>query len=114
MKIVYGTTNKAKIDFMKRRVEPLGIKVLSFTDVDAPKLDIAKNGNSPLENAKIKALAYYDVLKKPVFSCDSGLYIDGLEDACQPGIDIRGKTTIWMMTKMSYIILLWRRSLAGA
>ena len=76
---------------MKRRVEPLGIEILSLTDVDAPNLLITENGNSPLENAKIKALAYYDVLKKPVFSCDSGLYIDGLDDARQPGINIRGQ-----------------------
>ena len=91
MKLIYGTTNKAKIDFMKRRVEPLGIEILNLTDVDAPKLDIAENGNSPLDNARIKALAYYEVLKMPVFSCDSGLYIDGLDDSRQPGINIRGK-----------------------
>ena len=91
MKLIYGTTNKAKIDFMKRRVEPLGIEVLSLTDVSAPKLDITENGNNPLENAKIKALAYYDALKMPMFSCDSGLYIDGLDDARQPGINIRGQ-----------------------
>ena len=91
MQLIYGTTNKAKIDFMKRRVEPLGIEVLSLTDVDGPKLDIAENGSSPLENAKIKALAYYATLKTPVFSCDSGLYINGLDDSRQPGINIRGQ-----------------------
>ena len=59
MKLIYGTTNKAKIDFMKRRVEPLGIEILSLTDVDAPNLLITENGNSPLENAKIKADAAF-------------------------------------------------------
>ena len=91
MKLIYGTTNKAKIDFIKRRVEPLGIEVLSLTNVDTPTLDIAENGSNPLENAKIKALAYYEALKTPVFSCDSGLYIDGLDDSRQPGINIRGQ-----------------------
>jgi len=91
MKLIYGTTNKAKIDFMKRRVEPLGIEILSLTDVDAPQLDITENGNSPLDNARIKALTYYETLKMPVFSCDSGLYIDGLDDFRQPGINIRGQ-----------------------
>jgi len=91
MKLIYGTTNIAKIDFMKRRIEPLGIEILSLTDVDAQKLDIAENGNNPLENAKIKALAYYEALKMPVFSCDSGLYIDGLDESRQPGINIRGQ-----------------------
>jgi 8-oxo-dGTP diphosphatase len=91
MKIVYGTTNKAKIDFMKRRVEHLGIEILSLNDVGAPKMHIEENGNSPLDNAKIKALAYYEVLKMPVFSCDSGLYIYGLDDERQPGINVRGQ-----------------------
>jgi 8-oxo-dGTP diphosphatase len=90
MKLIYGTTNKAKIEFMKKRVEPLGIELLSLEDVNAPKLRIDENGNSPLENAKIKALAYYEALKMPLFSCDSGLYIDGLDDARQPGINVRG------------------------
>jgi hypothetical protein len=34
LKLIYGTTNKAKIDFMKRRVESLGIEILSLNDVD--------------------------------------------------------------------------------
>ena len=53
MKLIYGTTNKAKIDFMKRRVETLAIEILSLTDVAAPKLDIVENGNSPLDNARM-------------------------------------------------------------
>ena len=89
MRLIYGTTNKAKIAFMRKHVEPLGIEMLSLGDVDAPKLDIDESGNTPLENAKIKALAYYKALRQPVFSCDSGLYIDGLDEARQPGAHIR-------------------------
>jgi len=90
MKILYGTTNESKITFMQKKVEHLGIKIQSLTDMQAPKLFITENGSSPLENARIKALAYYDMLKIPLFSCDSGLYIDGLDDEKQPGINIRG------------------------
>ena len=87
--LICGTTNKGKIDFMRRRLEPLGIEMLSLADVNAPKLDIDESGNSPLENAKIKALAYYRALKQPVFSADSGLYLDGVDDARQPGVHVR-------------------------
>jgi len=90
MILVYGTTNKGKIGFMKKRAERAGIEILSLDDVGAPKLDIVECGNSPLENARIKAKAYYDALKKPVFSCDSGLYIDELDDDRQPGLNVRG------------------------
>ena len=90
MNLIYGTTNKSKITFMQNRIKHLGIKILSLNDVNAPRLDIAENGSNPLENARIKALAYYDALKMPIFSCDSGLYIDGLAEEKQPGINIRG------------------------
>ena len=90
MKLLYGTTNKSKIEFMQKRVAHLGIELLSLADVTAPKLKIKEDGSSPLDNARIKALAYYDALKVPLFSCDSGLYIAGLDDGKQPGINIRG------------------------
>jgi len=95
LKLIYGTTNKSKIQFMRERIEPLGIEILSLADVSAPKLNIKENGNSPQENAKIKALAYYDALKMPLFSADSGLYIDGLDVQRQPGINVRGHDD-WM------------------
>ena len=90
MQLVFGTTNKSKIAFMKNRVGRLGIDIVGLGDVSAPKLYVEETGNSPLDNARIKAMAYYEALKIPLFSCDSGLYISGLEDARQPGINIRG------------------------
>ena len=89
MQLIYGTTNPAKIAFMKKRVEPLGIKLVSLSEVNAPNIDIAETGNNPSENARIKSLAYYRVLQMPVFSCDSGLYIEGLDDTRQPGVHVR-------------------------
>ncbi|MCL2415479.1 MAG: hypothetical protein FWD01_01580 [Defluviitaleaceae bacterium] len=91
MKIIYGTTNKSKIDFMRRRINGLGgIEMLSLNDVSMPKVSIMENGATPLENARIKALSYFAMLGRPVFSCDSGLYIDNLDDSRQPGLNIRG------------------------
>ena len=90
MQLLYGTTNKSKIAFMQKRVLPLGINLTSLSDVSAPKLNIEENGNNPLDNARIKAMAYYIALEIPLFSCDSGLYIEGLDDARQPGINVRG------------------------
>ncbi len=57
--------------------------------------EVDESGNNPLENAKIKALAYYQALHEqtdfdyPLFSCDSGLYIDGLIEKEQPGVHVR-------------------------
>ena len=89
MKLVYGTSNQSKIQTMKEHVSALGLEIFSLNDVSAPELDIDESGTHPLENARIKALAYYKALKIPVFSCDSGLYIDGLDTSRQPGVHVR-------------------------
>lgn len=89
MKILYGTTNKAKLDLMKRATSPLGIEILGLSDLDSEIPDVSEVGDTPLENAEIKARAYFKAFGIPVFSCDSGLYFDGIPDDEQPGIYVR-------------------------
>ncbi|WBW99577.1 non-canonical purine NTP pyrophosphatase [Oceanirhabdus sp. W0125-5] len=89
MELVYGTTNPGKLTAMKRMLASLDMDILSLRDFDIDIPEVDESGNAPLENAKLKALAYYKVLKKPVFSCDSGLFIKGLEEAKQPGVHVR-------------------------
>ena len=89
MKLLYGTTNKAKLDLMRRAVEPLRIEVIGLRDLGEELPEIDECGNSPLENAEIKARTYFKAFGIPVFSCDSGLYFDGLSDDEQPGIHVR-------------------------
>lgn len=89
MKILYGTTNKGKLQAMRTAVEPLHIDMIGLNDVEREIPRISECGNSPLENAEIKARAYYEAFKMPVFSCDSGLYFDELEEKEQPGIFVR-------------------------
>jgi len=68
----------------------LGLEILGLGDIGAVDFAIPEIGASPLENARIKALAYFQALQRPVFSCDSGLFIDELEDSRQPGVNVRG------------------------
>jgi len=89
MKILYGTTNQGKLLAMKKSVEGLGIELISLRDVEGELPIINENGKTPLENAEIKAKAYFDAFHMPVFSCDSGLYFDELTDEEQPGIHVR-------------------------
>lgn len=74
---------------MRNAVECLDIDMIGLNDIESeiPKVD--ECGRTPLENAKIKAKAYYDAFKIPVFSCDSGLYFDELKEEEQPGIYVR-------------------------
>ncbi|MGN0376674.1 MAG: non-canonical purine NTP pyrophosphatase [Suilimivivens sp.] len=100
MELIYGTGNPAKLKFMKRVLEGLPCELIGLTEAaEREKInlpEIRETGNSPLENAAIKAKAYYELFGKPVFSCDSGLYLwnhetgEMLPKALQPGIHVRG------------------------
>lgn len=89
MKILYGTTNRAKLQAMNKSVEGLDIELIGLNDLDCELPVIDENGKNPLENAEIKARAYYEAFHMPVFSCDSGLYFDELKEEDQPGIYVR-------------------------
>ena len=92
MKLLYGTGNPAKLSAMKSRLESLDIQLISLNDLRAEGKtipEVPENGNTPLENARQKAVAYYEAFKMPVFSCDSGLYFDNVPDEIQPGVHVR-------------------------
>ncbi len=89
MKLLYGTTNKAKLQAMKNALESFDIELIGLGDIDSALPSINENGRTPLENAEIKARAYYEAFHVPVFSCDSGLYFDELEEDEQPGLHVR-------------------------
>lgn len=89
MKILYGTTNKAKVAAMEQATKPLGIELISLLDLNCELPKVDECGKTPLENSKIKAEAYYKAFHMPVFSCDSGLYFDELPEEEQPGLHVR-------------------------
>lgn len=92
MKLLFGTGNPAKLSAMKRRLEILDIELISLNELKAEGMsipDVPEDGNTPLENARQKATAYYEAFHIPVFSCDSGLYFDNVPDAVQPGVHVR-------------------------
>lgn len=89
MELLYGTTNPAKLQHMRYMLEGLNIEIIGLNELEMQFDGIDENGNDPLENAKIKALAYYRSTRIPVFSADSGLYIEGLDKERQPGVHVR-------------------------
>lgn len=89
MKLLYGTGNPAKLSVMRSKLKTLGIEVIGLKDLSCKIPDAPEDGNTPLENAKQKALVYYKTFHMPVFSCDSGLYFDNVPEDIQPGVHIR-------------------------
>lgn len=58
-KLFFATKNKDKILKMKNRLLELDIELLTPYDVDV-EIDIDENGKDVIENATLKAKAYYD------------------------------------------------------
>lgn len=89
MELIYGTGNAAKVKAMKKRLEELGIQIIGYRELGLELPSVEEDGSSPLENARKKAFRYYEELGRPVFSCDSGLYINELPKELQPGVHVR-------------------------
>lgn len=88
MKILYGTTNPAKLNSMRKWLNGLDIELISLKDIEGEIPDVPETGDTPLENAEQKARAYYKAFGMPVFSCDSGLYFDNLPEY-SPKVHVR-------------------------
>lgn len=88
MRILFGTSNPAKLNSARNAVEGLDIEIISLNDISKEIPEVEEHGNSPLENAAEKALAYYEAFKMPVFSVDNGLFFENLPEY-SPGIHIR-------------------------
>ncbi|MDE6363235.1 MAG: hypothetical protein K2L86_03055 [Lachnospiraceae bacterium] len=93
MKLLYGTSNPAKLSAMKIRLDSLAkiydIELIGLKDLNLEIPQVPENGNTLLENAHQKAAAYYEAFHIPVFSCDSGLYFDHVPEQDQPGVHVR-------------------------
>jgi len=88
LKLLYGTTNPSKLAHMKDMLNGLDIEIVGLSELGV-NINIHEGGKSPLENAMIKAKAYYLETGISCFSADSGLYISGLEESSQPGVFVR-------------------------
>lgn len=87
--LLFGTGNPSKLYTMRESLEGLDIGLLSLRDMEKSPPEVAESGSSPLENARIKALAYYRHYGIPVFSLDSGLFFENVPDEFQPGVHVR-------------------------
>lgn len=88
MKILFATTNKAK---MKRYSEKLiedGIELITLSDLNI-NIDVEENGIDAIENAVIKAKAYNNVCNMPTIAIDDVLYLNNVPLDVQPGPNVR-------------------------
>lgn len=91
MKVIFGTTNKRKVEDFENIIKELDldIEVLTMDDIGWDKGEIEENGYSIEENSLIKANAILSFCKDhsieyPIITDDAGLYVDALNG--EPGI----------------------------
>lgn len=88
MKILFATTNPAKVLKYKKTLEEKGIELITLKDLDF-NLEIEENGKNALENAYIKAKAYYEATGISTIGMDDNLFIEELPEEKQPGNCVR-------------------------
>ena len=83
MKVLFATNNPAKIKYYEKELNRNGIEVITIKDLEK-SIEIEESGKDAIENASIKAEAYYKEYKMPTIAVDDTLFIEGLSDEKQP------------------------------
>ncbi len=84
MKFVLSSHNKGKLNEIRKILKPLEIEIYTPKDLGFDMKEPKETGKTFKENAKIKALAAYNLTHLPTIADDSGLEVDALEG--KPGI----------------------------
>ena len=86
--VLFATTNPAKIKKYYDRLKEKDIELITLKDIGI-NLNVDESGKDALENAYIKAKAYYDVTNIPTIGMDNNLFIEELPYEKQPGTHVR-------------------------
>lgn len=95
MDLIYGTHNPAKLYSMIKALGGLELSIIGLDELHMEIMEAEESGKDPMANAVQKAVSYYEQIKRPVFSCDSGLYFENVDEEDQSGVMIKrvhGKT----------------------
>lgn len=88
MKVLFATTNPAKVKKYKNALEEKGIQLLTLKDLDI-NIKVEETGKNAIENAYIKAKSYYEVAHIPTIGMDNCLFVEELSEEEQPGTHVR-------------------------
>ncbi len=88
MKLLFATTNPAKVKKYADELNKRNIDLLTIKDLNL-KLNVDECGKDCIENAYIKAKAYYEATGITSIGMDNTLFIDGIPENKQPGTHVR-------------------------
>ena len=87
-KILFATGNESKSKRFTKGLLEHDIEVISLNDLNLD-IDVEENGKDAIENAIIKAKAYYEATNMTTFAMDDSLYLENVPDELQPGLFVR-------------------------
>ena len=88
MKILFATKNPAKVKRYVGRLQDKGIEILTLKDIEF-ELDVQETGKNAIENAYLKAKAYFEATGIVTIGIDDNLFIEELPEEKQPGTNVR-------------------------
>ena len=88
MQLFYATGHESKIRNMRYRLRGYDIALVTPKEAGL-HLEIDETGTTPIENAGLKARAYEKITGLPTLAADSGLSLEGVPEALQPGLQVR-------------------------
>lgn len=88
MKVLFATTNQAKIEKYKEALKEKNIELITLKDLGL-NLNVEENGKNCMENALIKAKTYYEETGITSIGMDNSLFIEELPEERQPGTHVR-------------------------
>ena len=88
MRVLFATTNPAKIERYANKLRERNIEIITIKDLGI-NLKPAETGKNAIENAYIKAKAYYDATKITTIGMDNSLFIEEVPEEKQPGTHVR-------------------------
>jgi inosine/xanthosine triphosphate pyrophosphatase family protein len=79
MKILLATNNLGKVERFKKLLEFVDSELEVFTpkELGIEVLDVEETGETLLENAELKAEAYFGKVDMPILSNDTGFFVEG-------------------------------------
>lgn len=99
MEILFGTTNSAKQETMRRRLDGMGLEILSLRDF-ASVPEVQEAGRDPLQNARTKAWTYWRFYHRPVFPAIRGYGFGNFRSIFSPAYMFEDEMDIvWRMRK---------------
>ena len=86
--VLFATGNPSKVKRFSQELKNNNIELVSLKDI-AINISIEENGETAIENALIKARAYYKETGMPTIGMDDTLYLEGVPEEKQPGLFVR-------------------------